>query len=121
MKKLYPSLKISDSKIAVSWLFHLIEYEPIFIDGCMEIIDMVTQLTFIFYEGRVVRLVDMIATGWTMATNLANVTCLFIEYKTRNTWINNLFGKYINQNQIELGINLPSEFRYIDDIHEIWE
>ncbi len=96
MKKLYPSLRISDSKDAIIWLFEFVGFEIEFIKGSIDIIDVVTKLTFIFYEGRVTRLRDMMATGWTMATNLANITCLFVEYKNKNTWKYNLFGKYLS-------------------------
>ncbi len=125
VKSLYPSIETSDSKNAVSWLFHFVGYKVDFINGSIEIIDLVIETTFIFFEGRMCRLRDMIATGWSFATLLANVTLLWDEFGNKDTWFRDMLSLYFENKVLDLwfskAICLHIEVRYIDDIYELWE
>eukprot|EP00483_Globobulimina_turgida_P008057 UN08073 len=115
VKKMYKSLQMNDIITSVIWLMDFLQIDGIFQDGVVEIINLVFTNTFIIFKNRIVRLNDIVATGWVTSPNFANICLLYIEYNTRNSWINKLFSPHFSNLPL-LALNLPLEKRYIDEI-----
>lgn len=118
--KLYRNLKLSDTLIAVRWLMEAIKVKLSFQNGLLDSLRVVYENTFIKYKNKIVQLHKVVATGWKVSVNIANITLLHVEWKSRNSWKYNLFSAHFDIDTITNYVLLASESRYIDDIFEIW-
>eukprot|EP01083_Nonionella_stella_P141003 433648_1 len=119
VKAMYDNLSLSHFKKALNWICDFLNILPQIKVGIGQIMDFIFETTFIVYKNKIVKLMDCVATGWIVSPNIANISLLYVEHHTQNTWIDRLFGN--DAFHLTFMVNLMTEFRYIDDIHESWE